>query len=73
MAKSSKPAAAPEIVAAYERLVATIPGLVRKGATMPYTSVNGNMTSYVDKAGRLEGEGEEIGRRLACARAQRIR
>lgn len=58
MAKSSKPAAAPEIVAAYERLVATIPGLERKGATMPYTSAD---------------EGEEVGGRLACARAQGIR
>jgi hypothetical protein len=53
MAKSSTPAASPEVVAAYEKLVATVPGLERKGATMPYTSVNGNMTSYVDKTGRL--------------------
>jgi hypothetical protein len=53
MAKPSKPSASPEVVSAYERLVATIPGLERKGAAMPYTSVNGNMTSYLDKSGRV--------------------
>ena len=37
----------------YERLVATIPGVERKGKTMPYTSVNGNMGSYLPKSGRL--------------------
>jgi TfoX/Sxy family transcriptional regulator of competence genes len=35
----------------YEKLVATIPALERKGATMPYTSVNGNMFSFLDKHG----------------------
>jgi hypothetical protein len=53
MAKSPKPSASPEVVSAYKRLVATIPGLEPKGATMPYTSVNGNMTSYLDKSGRV--------------------
>ena len=38
----------------YERLVATLPGVERKGATMPYTSVNGHMFSYLSKAGKLE-------------------
>ena len=37
----------------YERLVATIPGLERKGATMPYTSLNGNMYSLLTKEGTL--------------------
>ena len=37
----------------YERLVATIPGVPRKGATVPYTSVNGNMFSYLGKTGTL--------------------
>jgi hypothetical protein len=42
-----------EPLACYERLVATIPALERKGATMPYTSLNGHMFSYLDKDGAL--------------------
>ncbi len=37
----------------YEALVATKPGLERKGATMPYTSVNGHMFSLLTKEGAL--------------------
>lgn len=40
-------------VALYEKLVATLPGVQRKGDTVPYTSVNGNMSSYLSKAGTL--------------------
>jgi hypothetical protein len=40
-------------LAAYDRLIATVPGLERKGATMPYTSVNGNMFSFLDQSGVL--------------------
>ncbi len=36
-----------------KRLVATHPQAVLKGATMPYTSVNGNMYSYFSKDGYL--------------------
>ncbi len=43
----------PETLALYEQLVATAPGLVRKGDTVPYTSLNGNMFSYLDKQGQL--------------------
>jgi hypothetical protein len=35
----------------YDKLVDTIPGIERKGATMPYTSLNGNMFSFLDKSG----------------------
>jgi TfoX/Sxy family transcriptional regulator of competence genes len=49
-AASSIPA---EILVQYERLVATVPGVPRKGATVPYTSVNGNMFSYLSKEGVL--------------------
>ena len=42
-----------ELVALYEKLVATIPNLERKGATMPYTSHNGNMFSFLAKDGSL--------------------
>ena len=52
MAKAA--AAAPaDKVALYERLVATNPRVERKGATMPYTSLNGNMFSFLMKSGRV--------------------
>ncbi len=37
----------------YERLVATIPDVERKGATNPYTSLNGNMFSHMDPSGMV--------------------
>jgi hypothetical protein len=37
----------------YEKLVATLPDVPRKGATIPYTSVNGHMFSYLSKTGTL--------------------
>jgi hypothetical protein len=37
----------------YERLVATRPGVERKGATMPYTSLNGHMFSLLMKESTL--------------------
>lgn len=40
-------------LSAYERLVATVPGLELKGAANRYTSVNGNMTSYLHPSGSL--------------------
>ena len=42
-----------ERLAQYERLVATVPGLERKGASVPYTSLNGNMSSFLTEAGVL--------------------
>ena len=42
-----------ENLARYEALVATSPGVERKGATMPYTSVNGHMFSLLTKDGSL--------------------
>jgi len=42
-----------ERLAAYERVVATLPGVERKGATVPYTSVNGHMFSYLSATGTL--------------------
>jgi hypothetical protein len=47
------PAAPPDKVELYEKLVATNPKVERKGATMPYTSVNGHMFSYLGKEGKL--------------------
>src|SRR5215831_5608873 len=40
-------------LARYEALVATNPAVERKGATMPYTSVNGHMFSLLTKDGTL--------------------
>lgn len=37
----------------YERLVAAEPNVERKGATMPYTSANGHMFSFLSNAGAL--------------------
>jgi hypothetical protein len=37
----------------YEKLVALNPSVERKGATMPYTSLNGHMFSLLTKEGRL--------------------
>jgi hypothetical protein len=37
----------------YKKLVATNPNVERKGATVPYTSVNGHMFSYLSKEGKL--------------------
>ena len=42
-----------EKVKLYEKLVATNPKVERKGDTMPYTSVNGNMFSVLAKDGKL--------------------
>lgn len=40
-------------LALYEKLVATNPKVERKGATVPYTSLNGHMFSYLSKQGKL--------------------
>ena len=46
--------AKPTSLELYDKLVATNPDIERKGATVPYTSVNGNMFSYLSKEGKLE-------------------
>ena len=52
-AKRASSAIQPERLAAYDRLIETVPGVVRKGASIPYTSVNGNMFSYLFDEGSL--------------------
>lgn len=37
-----------EQLAPFDALIKSIKGLDRKGATMPYTSVNGHMFSFID-------------------------
>lgn len=40
-------------LACYDELIGHVPGIERKGATMPYTSLNGHMFSFLDKDGTL--------------------
>ncbi|MBT8219943.1 MAG: TfoX/Sxy family protein [Bacteroidia bacterium] len=42
-----------EMLELYESLVAEIPDLQRKGKANPYTSLNGNMFTFLDKQGKL--------------------
>lgn len=50
MAKPA-PGAPPEKVRVYEALIATLPGVERKGAALPYTSLNGNMFTILSRKG----------------------
>jgi hypothetical protein len=52
-AKKATNAVPPEKLALYDQLVATIPNVERKGASVPYTSWNGHMFSYLTKDGTL--------------------
>jgi hypothetical protein len=38
-------------LALYEKVLAAVPGVERKGDTVPYTSRNGHMFSYLSKQG----------------------
>lgn len=49
----SKSLTAAEALTFYEKLIATQPQVERKGAAMPYTSVNGHMFSFLTKTGKL--------------------
>jgi hypothetical protein len=40
-------------LALYEKLIATMPEIERKGAVHPYTSLNGHMFSYLDQTGTM--------------------
>jgi TfoX/Sxy family transcriptional regulator of competence genes len=60
---SASPVALP--VALYDKLIATLPGLERKGANNPYTSLNGNMFTLLHQSRSLairlpEGKREEF-------------
>jgi hypothetical protein len=48
--KSQAPAGTVEL---YDKLVATNPKIERKGAANPYTSLNGNMFSYLHPSGSM--------------------
>ena len=54
MAEKKKESAIPAAtLALYDKLVATNPAIERKGYTVPYTSHNGHMFSYLEKDGSL--------------------
>ncbi len=48
--KSAIPAGKLEL---YEKLIATLPKIERKGAVHPYTSLNGHMFTYLDQTGTM--------------------
>jgi len=52
-AKKAEPALPREVIESYDRLIATQPGVDRKGAKIPYTSRNGHMYSYLAEPGSL--------------------
>src|SRR5580658_8514940 len=65
MSATKKGEVPPEKLKLYEKLVATIPEIPRKGAAVPYTSLNGNMFSYLHASGAMalrlpEGEREKF-------------
>lgn len=50
--KAAKRAATdPAILAVFDTMIAGVPDVERKGATMPYVSINGNMYAMINKAG----------------------
>ncbi len=54
MSKQPKSSSIPaDRIDAYDRLIATRSEVVRKGASIPYTSLNGHMTSYLTDSGSL--------------------
>src|SRR5271168_5318343 len=53
MATKKKSGIPTENLALYEKLIATIPAIERKGDIHPYTSVNGHMFTYLDQTGTL--------------------
>jgi hypothetical protein len=65
MATPRKKAAANNKVALYDKLIATMPKLERKGAANPYTALNGNMFTLLHQSETLairlpEGEREKF-------------
>src|SRR5438105_9940815 len=54
MSAKKKPSTVPAAkLALYEKLIATDPSIERKGATIPYTSTNGKMFTYLTPSGDL--------------------
>ena len=45
-----------DVLGVYDRIIATQPEVTRKGATMPYTSLNGHMFSFSPRTGTLRSD-----------------
>lgn len=52
-AKKAKTSIPPDKLALYDKLIATIPEIERKGAGMPYTSFNGHMFTLLEESGTV--------------------
>lgn len=52
-AKKENVAIPQTILLVYERMIAGLPDVQRKGATLPYTSVNGHMFSFIGQDGAI--------------------
>jgi TfoX/Sxy family transcriptional regulator of competence genes len=42
-----------DLLDAYDKLIENLPGIERKGATMPYTSINGHMFTFISAQGKI--------------------
>ncbi len=53
MAKKTESTIPAATIAFYDKVIGTMKDVERKGATVPYTSLNGHMFSYLTKEGSL--------------------
>jgi hypothetical protein len=53
MANPRPPHVSEETLERYEKVVATLPDVPRRGDSIPYTSLNGHMFSYIGKSGTV--------------------
>jgi hypothetical protein len=53
MAAKKESSVPPSSIVLYDKVIATQKGVERKGNTVPYTSLNGHMFSYLSKDGDL--------------------
>jgi hypothetical protein len=53
MAKKTESTIPTATIALYDKVISTVKGVERKGDTVPYTSLNGHMFSYLSKDGTL--------------------
>lgn len=58
----------PEVLACFEAMVALVPAVDRKGATMPFTSGNGHLFSFLDPSGMIALRFSPTGRATFVAR-----
>lgn len=56
MARKKPAAAPPDKVGVYDKLIRTHPKIERQGASIPYTSCNGHMFSYLSASGVVQKE-----------------